>query len=257
MILRKEEMPMFQIEPWLKQLASQLQSAFSDRLLFLGLQGSYQRGEATEHSDIDVVVILDELSPADLEQYRRILDAMPYREKACGFVSGLRELQSWPRYDVFQLYFDTRPLFGELSDWLPPFQREEAAEAVNVGCANLYHELCHRCLHEPKQDADSLKACYKAAFYILQALFYWETGRYIATKQLLLALLTGENREILQISLAWEQLEQDRREHSERYYQRLLHWCAQQLTRTGTEHVNSSFKSASVKKEKFRNPQLT
>lgn len=171
MILRKEEMPMFQIEPWLKQLASQLQSAFSDRLLFLGLQGSYQRGEATEHSDIDVVVILDELSPADLEQYRRILDAMPYREKACGFVSGLRELQSWPRYDVFQLYFDTRPLFGELSDWLPPFQREEAAEAVNVGCANLYHELCHRCLHEPKTGCGFLESLLQSGLLYFASAF--------------------------------------------------------------------------------------
>ncbi len=32
---------------------------------FVGLQGSYGRGEATESSDIDIVVILDELTEFD------------------------------------------------------------------------------------------------------------------------------------------------------------------------------------------------
>ena len=43
-------------------------------LLFVGLQGSYARGEATEASDIDVVVVLDELYFADLLKYRDMLD---------------------------------------------------------------------------------------------------------------------------------------------------------------------------------------
>ena len=36
-----------------------LDRAFGERVWFVGLQGSYGRGEATETSDIDVVVILD------------------------------------------------------------------------------------------------------------------------------------------------------------------------------------------------------
>lgn len=38
-----------------------LNKSFRDRVWFVGLQGSYGRGEATETSDIDIVVILDEL----------------------------------------------------------------------------------------------------------------------------------------------------------------------------------------------------
>ena len=36
-----------------------LNETFRDRVWFVGLQGSFARGEATETSDIDVVVILD------------------------------------------------------------------------------------------------------------------------------------------------------------------------------------------------------
>ena len=37
-------------------------------ICFAGLQGSYAREEATETSDIDVVVILDRLDMSDLQQ---------------------------------------------------------------------------------------------------------------------------------------------------------------------------------------------
>ena len=53
------------IRAWLDQAQASLQAAFGPRLLFLGLQGSYGRGEAQEGSDIDLVVILDEAAPED------------------------------------------------------------------------------------------------------------------------------------------------------------------------------------------------
>ena len=39
----------------MKQLATLVRKEFGERVFFLGLQGSYRRGEATEQSDIDVV----------------------------------------------------------------------------------------------------------------------------------------------------------------------------------------------------------
>lgn len=58
------------IRAWLDQAPASLQAAFGPRLLFLGLQGSYGRGEAQEGSDIDLVVILDEAAPEDWRIYR-------------------------------------------------------------------------------------------------------------------------------------------------------------------------------------------
>ena len=56
--------------------------------------GSYARGEGTEDSDIDVVLVLDKLLAADLRIYRNMLDELPYREKTCGFISGRQELEN-------------------------------------------------------------------------------------------------------------------------------------------------------------------
>lgn len=52
---------MVNLSTWLHTFLSALEETFPNRVWFVGLQGSYARGEATEASDIDIVVILDEL----------------------------------------------------------------------------------------------------------------------------------------------------------------------------------------------------
>ena len=52
---------MIDIRAWMDKFLEALNDTFKDRVWFVGLQGSYGRGEATETSDIDVVVIIDEL----------------------------------------------------------------------------------------------------------------------------------------------------------------------------------------------------
>lgn len=70
----------FDIDTWMKSYLNKLNSLFGSRLLFVGLQGSYGRGEATESSDIDLVVILDKAVPQDLKAYGAMLDTLPNRE---------------------------------------------------------------------------------------------------------------------------------------------------------------------------------
>ncbi|SEQ09490.1 Nucleotidyltransferase domain-containing protein [Treponema bryantii] len=43
------------IDNYMKNLISRCKEAFGERLLYVGLQGSHLRGEATENSDIDVM----------------------------------------------------------------------------------------------------------------------------------------------------------------------------------------------------------
>ena len=64
---------MFDLNSYLRDLISCCQASFGDRLLYVGLQGSYLRGEAHEDSDIDVMVILDRFSLEDMDTYREAL----------------------------------------------------------------------------------------------------------------------------------------------------------------------------------------
>ena len=81
---------MIDIKAWVNTFEKRVEQTFADRVWFIGLQGSYGRGEATDTSDIDIVVILDELRINDLKVYRDMLDTMPHRELVCGFVSEKR-----------------------------------------------------------------------------------------------------------------------------------------------------------------------
>lgn len=76
------------IKDYTKRLTDELKAEFGDRLLYIGLQGSYLRGEATPDSDIDIMLVLDEIHAADLSIYRRILEELGEYDRACGFVCG-------------------------------------------------------------------------------------------------------------------------------------------------------------------------
>lgn len=63
---------MIDIKKWVEEYLIRAKDLFGERLVFVGLQGSYGRGEATENSDIDVVLILDEVKPGDLSEYGKM-----------------------------------------------------------------------------------------------------------------------------------------------------------------------------------------
>ncbi|WP_186450860.1 nucleotidyltransferase domain-containing protein [Sporomusa sp. KB1] len=98
--LRGEKMPFF-INDWIDELVTKIKNEYRDRVAFIGLQGSYKRKEANDSSDIDIVVILNELTMKDLQKYRAIISQMPYKEKACGFISGQSEISNWEKSDLF------------------------------------------------------------------------------------------------------------------------------------------------------------
>ena len=76
---------MVDISSWMDAFLLAAEDTFGDRVWFVGLQGSYARGEATKSSDIDVVFILDALTAADIQAYDAMLDTLAHREKVCGF----------------------------------------------------------------------------------------------------------------------------------------------------------------------------
>ena len=184
------------IESWMDLFLKELQIVFENRLVFVGLQGSRGRGEGRPDSDIDVVVVLDRLTPADLDAYEGLLDRLPNRELVCGFVSGRQELAAWERSELFQFARDTRPWLGSLDEILPPVERRDIQRAVHSGACGIYHAAVHNRLHD--KSVPMLGELYKQAGFLLQAKHFLETGEDLTRPRELLPRLGEEDRAVLE-----------------------------------------------------------
>ena len=171
---------MIDIKNWIAEFTNKVGQTFPNRVWFIGLQGSYGRGEATETSDIDVVVILDELRIDDLKVYRDMLDTLSNRELICGFISGKDELLNWETSDLFQFYYDTTPIKGTLDCLLEKIDIKAVKRAIKIGACNIYHACVHNFVHEKSEDI--LRSLYKSAVFVIQAVWFYETGKYIKSK---------------------------------------------------------------------------
>lgn len=191
---------MMDITLWTNQFLERLTETFGARVWFVGLQGSYSRGEATETSDIDMVVILDELTVQDLQRYRSMLDTLPNRELICGFLSGRQEILNWDPADLFQFYHDTIPIHGTLDALLPMIDGQAVDRAIKMAAGNLYHGCVHNMLHGKSEDA--LRGLYKAASFMVQAIYFRQTGTYLRHQNQLLELAKPEERKIVETFLA-------------------------------------------------------
>lgn len=185
------------IEKWTEHFLNILEETFGSRVWFAGLQGSRGRGEATETSDIDMVVILDRLTPEDISAYNRMIDTMPDRKLICGFLSGRDELMKWEPSDLIQFYYDTRPLKGSLDELLERIDSGAAERAVRTGACNIYHMCVHNMLYDRQEEI--LCGLYKSAVFVIQTDYFRKTGKYVKYRKELLELAEKDDREILEI----------------------------------------------------------
>ena len=190
---------MIDINLWTEKFLGALDEAFPNRIYFVGLQGSYSRGEATDESDIDMVVILDELSAEDIAIYNKMLDTLPHRELICGFLSGKDEILNWEASDLFQLYYDTTPIRGSLDELHTLLDESAIDRAIKTGACNIYHGCVHNMLYEKSEDI--LRGLYKSASFTLQAIAFRDTGKYIRHQRDLLSVLSDEDKVICETFL--------------------------------------------------------
>lgn len=192
------------IDKYIEELTAELKEAFDGRLLYVGLQGSYLRGEANENSDIDIMAIIDDMTAEDLKTYKNALMAVGDYDKSCGFICGREELKSWNVLEICHLLHTTKDCFGCLSDFVPSYSKADVLNYIKMSVGNLYHELCHRYIHADR-DCNVLyfpQTC-KGVFFILQNLHYLKSGEFILTKkELLESLSAAKDKEVLALSIS-------------------------------------------------------
>lgn len=186
---------MIDITAWMNKFLETLEETFADRVWFVGLQGSYGRGEATESSDIDIVVILDNLSTSDIATYNAMLDTLSHRELICGFLSGKNEIMNWEPSDLFQFYYDTNPIKGSLDEFLPMIDATAVDRAIKIGACNIFHGCVHNMLYEKSEEI--LRGLYKSASFVIQAICFKQKGTYIKKQTELAQIVTPSDRIIV------------------------------------------------------------
>lgn len=215
---------MYDAKAYMDELILRLKKEFGEQLIYVGLQGSYLRGEMTEESDIDPVVVLEKLTAEELKRYRAIVNRMNQPEKSCGFICGKVQMAKWNPMEIMHLVHSTKDLYGNLAELVPQTTREDAINYCRIGLNNLYHFLCHRYIHrDAEHNANDLPGDYKMAFFLLQDLYYLRTGEFIHSSVRLAEMLNGEEQKILNRYLAFKNgskcdLEKD--------YELLFNWCS-------------------------------
>ena len=218
---------MIDIEKYLGELTEMLKDRFGERLIYVGLQGSYLRGEATESSDVDVMMVIDGLYMADLDIYRSCIQSMEHGDKACGFLCSMEDLLHWNPMELCHVLHTTKDYYGSLKDLLPSYTLRDIRNFVKMGLNNLYHEICHRYIYSgPEKSETRLAGSYKSVFFILQNLYYLRSGRFASTKAELLHLCGSQDRTVLQRSM---DLNSGISHDFSDSFQLLLSWCQNTL----------------------------
>ena len=191
---------MIDITAWMNEFLQKLNHTFENRVWFVGLQGSFARGEATETSDIDTVVILEELSVMDVQNYNKMLNTLSYRELICGFLSGKDDIMNWEPSDLFQFCHDTTPIKGSLDEVLTLVDENAVNRAIKTGACNIFHGCVHNMLHEKSEDI--LRGLYKSASFVVQAIVFKQTGNYIKHQRELLTVANPDEQAIINTFLS-------------------------------------------------------
>lgn len=220
---------MFRIDEYIDELTGALKDAFGERLVYIGLQGSYLRKEETDNSDIDIMAVIDNISVEDLKTYQKALVSIGNFDKSCGFICGKTDLEHWNPLEICHLLNTTKDYYGELKSLVPAYTMEDETNYVKFSLNNLYHEICHRYVHADREyNIARLPMTCKSVFFIMQHLYYLCSGNFVPTKRELLECVQGEDKTVLELSIS---LQNDSDYDFDRAFLVLFNWCQNALSR--------------------------
>lgn len=220
---------MFRIDEYINNLTDLLKAAFGERLMYIGLQGSYLRHEETESSDIDIMAVIDDISAEDLKTYQKALVSVGNFDKSCGFICGKADLEHWNPLEICHLLNTTKDYYGELKQLVPPYTIEDEKNYVKFSINNLYHEICHRYIHADREyNISRLPITCKSVFFIMQHLHYLRSGNFIQTKRELLECVQDEDKTVLDLSMS---LQNHGDYDFDSAFAVLFNWCQNALLR--------------------------
>jgi hypothetical protein len=105
------------------------------------------------------------------------------------------EILNWESSDLFQFYYDTKAIKGSLDELLPLIDDTAINRAIKMGVCNIFHGCVHNMLYEKSEEI--LKGLYKSASFIVQAIAFKKTGKYITRQMELSQIVSPEEKTIV------------------------------------------------------------
>lgn len=220
------------VDKWLANFLKRLRKSFKDRLIFVGHHGSWARGEPKPESDIDTIVVLDHIDAHDLNVFRDIIFSMPDANLASGALFSIFELQAWPPYDLLQLFYGCKTLYGTFEGLIKKPTTADIIECIKVFASTNLHHARHYLLfpHEFSKVVHNLKYPFKNCFYALQYWILLTENKYIPRKNDLIKFLKEkDDKKAVIVARDWKELEDDRTRRPLYYIKLLERWSRKML----------------------------
>ena len=100
---------------------------------------------------------------------------------------------------MFQFCNDTTPIKGSLDSVLAIVDECSVNRAIKLGACNIFHGCVHNMLYEKSEDI--LRGLYKSASFVVQAIAFKQTGKYIRLQKDLLTVVSDDEQLIVEVFL--------------------------------------------------------
>ncbi len=142
-------------------------------------------------------------------------------------------MENWNRLEICHLVHATKDLYGTLLDFVPAYTIEDEKNFIKLSLGNLFHELCHQYIHSDREkNIVRLPLTYKSVFFIIQNMYYIESGTYIATKRELIKHLNSKDKEVMEMAMELKDNLKDNKEYDFDYaFEVLFLWCQNKITK--------------------------
>ncbi len=223
------------VDQWLDRFVAKLKDTFGNRLVYVGHHGSWARGEGEAGSDIDTIVILDQVESKDLTTFRDLISSMPNAKSlASGFLLSVAEHRVWPRFDGVQFFYECRALYRRPEDIVKKPTPADLLEDIRVKASSNLLVARHYLLypHGLMKIVHKLHYPFKCCFFGLQSWVLLREGRFIARKEDLLNVLSDpDDQEVTIVGRDWRKSHQDREKRPSYYIELLERWSRKMLLR--------------------------
>lgn len=233
-----------QVDAWLSEFVTKLKDKFGSRLIWVDHHGSWARGEPREESDIDCMVLFDQVGEADLGTFRDIISSMPDAVKlASAAIVSILELKMTPRLYMLQCFHGHKVLYGSIEGIVEPPDPDDLVEDIKFKADENLHAARHYLLHphDLSKVVHKLKYHFKRCFYALQSWFFLTQGEFINTKAEMLRILDDPNDiEVVRIARDWHKLTNDLTVRPTYYIELLERWARGMMRKLETFQTKRS-----------------